>query len=294
MSSVNLQVLNSSVVRSWLKSTVTINQSYIHVWLREDANQRHRAITTLRAMVRNAHIDAKHYLGRLTQNNLDPLRSASSSTVANSYPRALHIDTKKAYFGEIIAGIVAENFLPPLLGQWRVPVFLFRHHQMAFDELERWRESRTSPRHGPGQTGDDCLAFRLGTVGLVGATLVCEGKCTNSHRSSMIRDAHKKISSPEQRPLSLSRVIGILSEHSSSDVDSARWASLLHELYFREDLSSHKRIDLVNYTYGQKPRLQRTWGDPNHPHPEYTGGRGLVFVEIHISDIDDLVEKIYS
>jgi hypothetical protein len=82
-----------------------------------------------------------------------------------------------------MAGIVAENFASTPPGQWRVPVFLFRHHQLAFDQLERWREVSTIPQLVPGQTGDDCLAFSIGANGRVTDALVGEGKCTRDDDS---------------------------------------------------------------------------------------------------------------
>ena len=173
-------------------------------------------------------------------------------------------------------------------------MFLFRYHQLAIDQLERWRETGTGPRQVPGQTGDDCLAFHVGADGYVAATLVGEGKCTKDHDSSMIDEAHHKVSSPELRPISLSRIIGILQED-STDVEADRWGQILRELYHRGDLrNDYKRADLVSYTCGRPPRQRMDWAPVDQPHRSYNGGRELECVEIHLTNVDELVEQIYT
>ena len=288
-----MQILQSSVIRTWLTQTASQNGNYRHLRLVENTERRQEAIRVLRGMIREVHEDAKRYLIGLTQNDLDPLGETASNDAVEAYPRLLHLNTRKAYFGEIMAGIVAENFASTPPGQWRVPVFLFRHHQLAFDQLERWREVSTVPHLVPGQTGDDCLAFSIGTDGHVSATLVGEGKCTRDHDSTMIRDAHHKVSSSGSRPVSLSRVIGILKEQ-RADAETAKWVEALQELYHRRDLTGdYKRTDLVSYTCGRGPLRETDWIPAKEPHESYSAGRELESVEVHLTNVDELVEQVY-
>ena len=205
--------LQSVVLRSWLTPKASKNGSYRHLRLVEDQSRRNDAIAVLKRIRREVHYDTKRYLSRLIRNSLDPLGDSWDNSLVEEYPQRLHLSTKKAYFGEIMAGVVAENFAQSPPGGWHVPVFLFRNHQMAFDQLERWRETGHSPSPIPGQSGDDCMAFCVGPSGWVTATLVGEGKCTNDHHSSMLSEAHSKVSSIESRPISLSRAIGILNDN---------------------------------------------------------------------------------
>lgn len=280
-------------LQSWLVATSCRNGDYRHVKLVEDSDRRSEAIPVLRSIVNEVHQDAKRYLSNLTRGGLDPLGETQPGSIADVYPQLLHHTTRKAYFGEIMAGIVAENFSSTRPGKWRVPALLFRHHELAFDELERWRMGGAAPRHVPGQSGDDCLAFSTGETEHVVASLVSEAKCTNSHNMSMVANAHKKISSPELKPISLSRVIAILDDK-EQDAESVRWADMLRELYYRRDLRSYKRSDLIAYTCGQMPTRSETWMDPDQPHRCYAGNRELECVEIHLSNVDALVDDIYG
>lgn len=286
--------LQSSEIRTWLVAATSENGDYRHLHLVENPRFRTDAIRVLRSIRKEVHKDAKRYLAKLTQNSLDPLGDSVPSSVADAYPGSLHLSTKKAYFGEIMAGVVAENFASTPPGQWRVPVFLFRYHQSAFDQLERWREVGTSPSHVPGQSGDDCLAFHVGGEGFVTATLVGEGKCTNDHHASMIADAHSKVSSTALRPISLSRAMGILHDL-VAEPEAAEWLNFLSELYHRKDLSDkYKRADLVSYICGRFPKTKPTWAPTLQPHSSYNASRELECVELHLSDVDELVKEIYE
>ena len=161
-----MQSLSSPEIQAWLTKTASQNGNYRHLRLVEDVERREDAIQALRIICKEVHKDAKRYLTQLTQNSLDPLGVNSPSAVANAYPRLLHLNTRKAYFGEIMAGIVIENFSLTQPGDWRVPVFLFRYHQMAFDQLERWRETNSAPIGVPGQTGDG-IAWHFTSVLMV-------------------------------------------------------------------------------------------------------------------------------
>ena len=289
-----MQILQSSVIRTWLTQTASLNGNYRHLRLVENIERRQEAIRVLRGMFKEVHEDAKRYLIGLTQNDLDLLGETASNDIVEAYPRFLHLNTRKGYFGEIMAGIVAENFASTPPGQWRVPVFLFRHHQLAFDQLERWREVSTVPHLVPGQTGDDCLAFSIDADGHVTAALVGEGKCTMDHDSTMIRDAHHKVSSSGSRPVSLSRVIGILKDQ-RTDAEAAKWLEALQELYHRRDLSGdYKRADLVSYTCGRGPIRETDWIPAKEPHDSYSAGRELESVEVHLTNVDELVEQVYT
>ena len=286
--------LQASEILAWLTPTIVTDGDYRHIRLVENIEARGNAILRLRDIRKQVHEDAKHYLTQLTQDTLDPLGASPDTSVPDAYPGLLHINTKKGYFGEIMAGIVAETFLSSASLQWRVPVFLFRYHELAFDQLERWREVGTVPEQAFGQTGDDCLGFHVEAEGHVAATLVGEAKCTKDHDASMLGQAHVKVSSPVSRPLSLSRAIGILKEH-DGDPETRKWLDTLQELYHRRDLRDHyKRVDFVNYTCGRRPKIQTDWAPVHAPHDSYKGGRELECVEVHLTNIDDLVETIYT
>ena len=177
--------LKSSHMSSWLLNEENMTAKYRHRKLTENPSYRDSMIPELKVIIEQAHEDARRYLRKCTESSLDPLQNTSSTSIADAYPYQLHLDTKKAYFGEIMAGLVTENFVCRGNGNWRVPAFLFPLHQLAFDQLEKWRELGSTPQPIFGQTGDDCVAFSQNESGRIVASLVCEGKCTHDHYASL-------------------------------------------------------------------------------------------------------------
>lgn len=52
-----------------------------------------------------------------------------------------------------MAAIVAEALPHFGVGGWEIAAFPFRFHQVAFDQLEKWRQTGEEPTEIPGRTG---------------------------------------------------------------------------------------------------------------------------------------------
>jgi len=260
--------------------------------LKEDHDHRPDAvINELRSIVQRAHEDAKCKLRRLAGLSLDPLGD-NSRDPTTGYPERLDIVTLQGYFGEIFAGIVAENFDHFGESGWEVPAYPFRFHDVAFAALEKWRQTGIQPGIIPGRTGDDMLAFLRDADGRITRSLVCEAKCTRTHQSHLISDAHKKASSAHLIPLDLLRLIEILEDY--DDYSSRNWVYALRNLYIRGADESYERIDLVTYICGKSPSRGASWIPCDRPHSQYKVGRKLVAVEVHIEGIVELIKIVYG
>jgi hypothetical protein len=287
-------MLELDKLTGWLSHSLTesSDKKYAHRLLKENSTQRDQIIHELKNVVERAHEDTKRHLRKVVDINLDPL-GIKAKDPADGYPEKLNIETLKGYFGEIFAGIVAEIF--PHFGKsgWKVPAFPFRFHQTAFDELERWRQKAVAvPRITVGRTGDDSLAFLRDEDGRIICSLVCEAKCTKNHRREIIYEAHKEVSEPLSKPLEISRLVEILRDY--DDPISKQWVEALTILYHSDVESEYERYDLVSYICGQFPKMEPTWISTNNPDRNYTAGRKLEAVEVHLHDVELLVRTVYS
>ena len=107
-----------SEITSWLTVEVQTASAgrYEHALAREDGDHRSAILPRLQVLISEAHEDARRRLCRLASGSLDPLGEPNKRDPADGYPQRLHIQTLKGYFGEILAGVVAENLHPlPLL-----------------------------------------------------------------------------------------------------------------------------------------------------------------------------------
>ncbi len=280
-------------LNEWLEQSLSeSNQySYTHRLLKEKPEQRTLILQHLRKYVEKAHNDAIKYLRRPAEISLDPLGQTIFDP-AEGYPEKLPAKTLKGYLGEVIAGLIAENFVHFNEDGWKVPVYSFRFHQTAFDYLDTIRQTGESPCDIPGRTGDDTVAFLRKDDGSIGKALVCESKCTKDYKTDKCAEAHKKASDLRPKPVEIRRLLEILRDY--SDDDSKEWKEALQTLFFENIQSDYERCDLVSYTCGKSPVRRQTWIDNAHPHPDYKVKRKLETVELHLNGLDEFVKLIYG
>lgn len=293
----NNSLKDNSLV-TWLTNfhqSETDDKNYRHLVLKENPSHREQTLKRLKTMVNEAHNDARLYLRKFSEISLDPLDDenieAFDPTVG--YPSILGMSTLKGYFGEIFAGLIVENYLPFNENNWRVPIFFFRFHEIAFDQLETYKQTGEHSKTIPGRTGDDCLAFVIENQ-RIKKVLFCEAKCTSTHSESMIKKAHQQVSDQHVKPIELRRMLETLQDY---DTDESReWIKALRQFWTNNN-SDVERYDFISYVCGQSPKKPKdriSWIPHDKPHDHYTGGRKLESVEIHLEDVDDLINYIYN
>lgn len=291
-----LNGLKIESLSSWLSADIAVSsdEQYRHNLIKENLSGRAGALAELKPLIQKAHDDARFRLRKFLRDDLDPLKEwDEDDDPAEGYPEVFDLTTLKGYFGEFFSGFVAENFAPFGERNWRVPVFLFRFHETAFDQLAMWHQTGQMNTAIVGRTGDDCLAFVLEN-GKIVKILFLEAKCTASHSSQMIAEAHKKISNQNQTPVELMRLVDLLQAYRPNP-EADVWITALRQLYRAKE--GFERFDCVSYVCGQspqKPRSKVSWISRAAPHQNYRGGRKLEAIEVQLSDVEDLVRFVYG
>jgi hypothetical protein len=286
-------MIDTSKLLNWLTHDwrVSDGEHYTHRVLTEVPESRCVVIADLRALVDAAHEDCRRHLRLLAGVSLDPLGTPQPDP-AGGYPQQLEFTCLQGYFGEVFAGIVAESFEHFGDTGWKVPAYLFRFHNLAFDVLERWRQTGQQPGIIPGRTGDDCLAFTIDKGGEIGRVLVCEAKCVRDHDASAIAEACRKVSEANPKPVEILRLIEIMQDY--QDADHVQWVSRLQRLYFTDLGSRFERCDLISYVCGRPPRRRPTWIPEDRPHDAYEGERAFEAVETYLDGVEALIREVYS
>lgn len=269
---------------------------YEHVLGREDSNDRSPVIPVLQKLIFDAHEDARRHLRALAGHSLDPLGAKESRDPAEGYPQKLHMQTLKGYFGELMAGLVAENIGALGHEDWEVPAYLFRFHVVEFQQLDFMDQTDGKAKLRPGRTGDDCLAFRRDAAGDIVASLFCEAKCTKGHKATLIDEAHEKSSLPHLLPVDLLRLIEVLSD--AKGRAAKQWVRALRKLYQGRSNpgDGYERLDQVTYVCGRRPKTKgkQSWTSARKPHTKYTAGRRLQVAEIQLNDVEQLIREAYG
>jgi hypothetical protein len=277
----------SEVIKAWLEATRTPSGDFIHLRLLENPKEREAGLQAIAELVHEAHRDARERFERLFDTILDPL---ASERAAPTYPDSLHTLTLQGYLGEILAGLVAENY-DPHGREWIVPAFLFRDHSLARQEIARQWQLGGPAKHVPGRTGDDVVAFATDQAGNVDAWLYIEAKCSHDHDAGLVSDGYKKLSSVITAPIDVAVLIDILSE--SDAPEDERWIGTLRELFFETPGLGLRRFNMLVYVCGRKPIANETWIGVDGPHASYTGSQPVQATEIHFQDFDIVLCSAY-
>lgn len=286
-------MIEASLLQCWLPGGCTASNDgrYLHRLFEEDVAQRELILVEIRAIFEQAHDDAKRHLRSLLVDSLDPLEECIADPTAG-YPEQLNIVTLQGYFGEVLSGVVAEVFEHFGEAGWKVPAFLFRFHAHAFDKLELMRQVGDDPGIIPGRSGDDCVAFLRSSEARILASLICEAKCSLNHDANLVAKAHRQVSSSHPKPLSILQFIEVLRDY--SDAHSVQWVTSLRDFYLQEPNQEYERCDLVCYVCGRSPVRRASWIPGSQPHDQYSGGRKLEAVEVHLDDVKTVINEIYG
>jgi len=277
-------------ISTWLirQTTETPTLKYRHSLLTETIEERQGILPALKKYFYKAHEDARRRLTKPFEKSLDPFGENAEFDPAEGYPHRLHQVTLQGYFGEVFASLIARFFDPFGISGWEVPGFLFRFHTLAFEQLDALRHNDKKAKPIPGRSGDDCLAFYTDEKGNVLKILYCESKCTLTHRTDLITDAHEKVGSSEI--VSIRQLIELLDDY--EDDNSIRWSNSLKRLLMNK-LVGCDRYNLVNYICGQLPKRDPSWMSRNTPHNTYKSNHHLEAVELHISGVAELIDEVY-
>ncbi|HAG85568.1 MAG TPA: hypothetical protein DCL61_31630, partial [Cyanobacteria bacterium UBA12227] len=287
---------------NWLANTTqkSADKQYYHRQLKENLAIRTAILQELQQLVHQAHEDARQKLRNLSgiSQSLDFLEEKETlgidTKIIDDFPRYLELKTLKGYFGEIMAAVVAEHF-NPLDEDWQVFAFPFRLHQTAYHALEKVRQEGGSAPTIIGRLGDDMLAFHCNDQGEIIRVLFCEAKCTANHSSNLIAEAHKKSSDSKLIPNDCLILVQILEDYATSGSREEQWIKSLRRLWWYAKNPIHERCDLVTYICGLPPVQGSTVIIPKSaPHTDYTAERRLESVEIHLHDVDGLIEEAYQ
>jgi hypothetical protein len=286
-----------TLLESWLVVEETFNEAsprYCHLLFHQRDDVEPEVWDELYAYIDHAHAGARQALRAPLEDSLHPLHHGTHVDPAFGYPHRLVDTALQGFFGEIFAGIVAENYAGNDEYEWEVPAYLFRTHVVAFQQLEFMKQTENWERQIVGRTGDDGLAFARDGDGHIVAWLACEAKCTRDHSSALIADNHVKLSQAVTRPVDLLRLIDALNDYRDDDY-SRHWIEALRRYWWEPARNLPvNRCDLSMYVCGRCPQRRGTWIPTDAPHERYTGGRNLTSAEFHLPGVQDLIRSLYA
>lgn len=163
-----------TVVDNWLEKYPSTVKNYGHLLLEQRAALDADALKAFRAYFESAHLDARRYFHELIGMDLHP--DADHSAAHAKYPSCLPPEARKGLFGEVMSGLLTEHYKFVGEHDWKVPIFLFRHHADVEHYLFALARDPARKRAVFGRFGSDFIAIAMDEDGQVVRYLSGEAK----------------------------------------------------------------------------------------------------------------------
>lgn len=299
---------------NWLNDYPTEVENYGHLLLEEQEETDPAIAEDLLAYFESAHLDARRCFHKLARISIHP--DEVDEACDAQYPGSLPLTALKGLFGEVMCGMMTENFEFIGKHEYLIPVFLFRNHEDAGQYIYTLSRDPTRRREVLGRKGDDFIAIVVNDEGKVTRFIAGEAKWRGTWTPSAVNNVMlgDKIVDPDDNtkrihngkgvwyevnrglpvPLGLEQLHAILDE-----CEPEKFASViasLDRILARRNPDPVERTDLILLAGG--PASTREIGQPligwKSLPQEYTAGRDLQVVELLFSNGDDLINAIYA
>jgi hypothetical protein len=289
-------------------------EGYGHLLLEEKTRTDPSFANNLVEYFESAHLDARQCFHKLARISLHP--DAGEEACDAQYPGSLPLTALKGLFGEVMCGMMAENFEFVGKHEYLIPVFLFRNHEDAGQYIYTLSHDPSRTREVLGRKGDDFIAIVVDEEGKVTRFIAGEAKWRGSWTPSALATVMlgDKIEDPQDKtnrihngkgvwfevnrglsvPLGLEQLHSIIDECEPDKFSSV--IASLDRILARRNPDPVERTDLILLAGGSPAKREAgvsllPWKTLPE---EYTGGRDLQVVELLFSNGDDLINQIYS
>lgn len=295
-------------IATWLKEASKINGDYGHLLLEQQAPI---DPAQLRAYFESAHLDAREAFHGDAGLDLHP--DADAPGAHAQYPACLPSTARRGLFGEVLCGLVTEQYKFVGNYDWIIPVFLFRHHADARKYVFALARDPARQRQLHGRHGNDFIAICLDDDGFVVRFLAGEAKWRKSLTTGVVEtlmhgewetiegvkarsnrgiwfEVNRELAAPD----GLRQLQSILKER-DPDGYAAAILSMDQALILRNP-TVIPRTDLVVLSgNGAARRVAGSTLLPSDAAPtDYTAGNHFQIVEVILEAGDALIDQIYD
>lgn len=298
-----------AAMAAWLKETNQVDGDYGHLLLEQVAPI---DPAQLRPYFESAHLDAREVFHREAGLDLHP--DADAQGAHAQYPACLPPTARRGLFGEVLCGLVTQQYKFVGDKDWAIPVFLFRHHADARKYVFALARDPARQRQLHGRHGNDFIALCLDGDGAVVRFLAGEAKWRKALTPGEVETLmhgewvddgaggkkrsglgiwyglNRELAAPD----GLRQLQAILKERDAVGF-AAAILSLDRALILRDPVVI-PRTDLVMLS-GNAAKKHPA-GTPlllsNKLPVEYTAGNPLQVVEVILKDGDALIDQLYD
>ena len=297
---------------------LTINEAFGHTLLEQTSADDGSLTDALKDYFESAHLDARNVFHADIGIDLHPDAEGDEAVV--TYPGSLPSTTRRGLFGEVLAGLLTETYEYVGKHTWQVPIYLFRHHDDAFQYLFALARHPDKKRQTIGRLGSDFIGLSLNEEGEVVRIISGEAKwrkkltegvvATLMHGGWVAKDQSKEksksnrirsgkgvwyfVNNEPSPPSGVRQLQRLLQEHDPDGYEAAI-LSLDRALVVKNSEQIPKTDLIVVAGNGGETRGKRECFLPFEEVPaEYTAGNDLQIVEVVFKEGEKLIDNIYA
>ncbi|MBT9508371.1 hypothetical protein [Rhodoferax sp.] len=166
----------TDAIEEWLNCYPSFKGSYGHLLLEQKEDPPPDLAGSLVPYFESAHEDARKYFSEQIGIDLHPDSDGVQNEAELLYPRCLPVSARRGLFGEVMAGMLTEQYTYIGKHEWDVPIFLFRYHADVEKYLFDLSRNDTRTRQVFGRFGSDFLGLCLDYEGNVIRFIAGEAK----------------------------------------------------------------------------------------------------------------------
>ena len=294
---------------AWLKETNKIDGDYGHLLLEQQA-----AIdpAQLRPYFESAHLDAREVFHGDAGLDLHP--DAAAPGAHAQYPACLPPTARRGLFGEVLCGLVTEQYQFVGDQNWTIPVFLFRHHADARKYVFALARDPARQRQLHGRHGNDFIAVCLDAGGAVVRFLAGEAKWRKALTSGEVdtlmhgeweKDANGvktrsglgiwyEINRELSAPDGLRQLQSILKERDPDGFAAAILSMDRALILLNPAVIPRTDLVVLSGNAAKKRKAGSTLLPDDAAPTDYTAGNPLQIVEVILAGGDNLIDQLYD
>lgn len=291
------------------KEYASVEDGLGHTLLEQTEEDDGTLAEALRDYFESAHLDARNVFHSFIGIDLHPDADGHDPIV--TYPGSLPSTTRRGLFGEVLAGLVTENYEFIGSHSWTVPVFLFRYHDDAQNYLFNLERDPAQTRQTIGRLGTDFIGLSLNEDGEVVRIISGEAKWRltltqgtvddlmlgKKPKGSNVRSGKgvwRDLNKEPNPPSGARQLQKLLQEYDPDGLDAA--ILCLDRALVAKDPVTVPKTDLIVVAGNGSAR--RKDGECLLPWesvpPEYTAGNELQIVEVVFTKGEQLIDAIYE
>lgn len=301
----------TEALNRWLAGAARVNNNYGHILFEQQTPIDEALVSSLRPYFESAHLDARDVFHHAARIDLHPDADGPGGNAR--YPNCLPPTAKKGLFGEVMAGMLVQDYQFVGRHHWSIPIFLFRYHVEVEAYIFALARDPARVREVSGRHGNDFIGLGIDPATREVVRFIAgEAKWRASLTPAVMDELMlgewdgpaaagvrkgdgiwNEMNTGLAAPQGLEQINKLLCEKAREEYAEAI-VSLDRALLLGAAPLARTDYIFIAGNKAARRAVGQAYLPINAPPPEYTAGRSLQIVELVIANGVELIDRLYD